>query len=149
MGGFTAALQRFGIGRLAVVLGVAAGVAAVLVALMLRVARPRTPCSIPTSTCRKPSEITAALDQAGIKYSLEGRRLDHHGQPRRGRRGPADAVAGKGLPTSGSVGYEIFDNQSALGQTDFQQNLNDQRALEGELARTILSHARHHLRPRA
>ena len=37
MGGFTAALQRFGIGRLAMVLGVGAGVAAVLVALMLRV----------------------------------------------------------------------------------------------------------------
>ena len=36
MGGFTAALQKFGIGRLAAVLGVAAGVAAVLVAVMLR-----------------------------------------------------------------------------------------------------------------
>ena len=36
VGGFTAALQKFGIGRLAAVLGVAAGVAAVLVAVMLR-----------------------------------------------------------------------------------------------------------------
>ncbi len=48
-------------------------------------------------------------------------------------------LASKGLPTSGSVGYEIFDNTSALGQTDFVQNLNRQRALEGELARTIRS----------
>ena len=47
-------------------------------------------------------------------------------------------VAGKGLVTSGSVGYEIFDNQSVLGQTEFQQNLNEKRALEGELARTIM-----------
>ena len=39
-------------------------------------------------------------------------------------------VAGKGLVTSGSVGYEIFDNQSVLGQTEFQQNLNEKRALE-------------------
>ena len=49
-------------------------------------------------------------------------------------------LAGKGLVTSGSVGYEIFDNQSVLGQTEFQQNLNEKRALEGELARTILSY---------
>ena len=48
-------------------------------------------------------------------------------------------LSAKGLPTSGSVGYEIFDNASALGQTDFVQNLNRQRALEGELARTIRS----------
>ena len=37
MGGFTAALQRFGIGRLAMILGVGAGVAAILVAVMMRV----------------------------------------------------------------------------------------------------------------
>jgi flagellar M-ring protein FliF len=48
-------------------------------------------------------------------------------------------LSGKGLPTAGSVGYEIFDNASALGQTDFVQQLNRQRALEGELARTIRS----------
>src|SRR5205085_3048863 len=59
---------------------------------------------------------------------------------------PRDAVAetrlmlsSKGLPTQASVGYEIFDNGPALGQTDFMQNLNRQRALEGELARTIRS----------
>ena len=39
--------------------------------------------------------------------------------------------------TSGSVGYEIFDTSSALGQTDFVQQLNRQRALQGELERTI------------
>jgi flagellar M-ring protein FliF len=46
-------------------------------------------------------------------------------------------VSGKGLVTQGSVGYEIFDNTNALGQTDFVQKLNQQRALEGELGRTI------------
>jgi flagellar M-ring protein FliF len=48
-------------------------------------------------------------------------------------------LSSKGLPTSGSVGYEIFDQGNALGQTDFVQQLNRQRALEGELARTIRS----------
>jgi flagellar M-ring protein FliF len=46
-------------------------------------------------------------------------------------------LSSKGLPTAGSVGYEIFDNTSAIGQTDFVQQLNRQRALEGELGRTI------------
>ena len=48
-------------------------------------------------------------------------------------------VAGKGIVTSGSVGYEIFDSQSVLGQTEFQQNLNAKRALEGELSRNIMT----------
>ena len=46
-------------------------------------------------------------------------------------------LAEEGLPASGSVGYEIFDNESGFGTTDFVQNINNVRALEGELNRTI------------
>jgi len=49
------------------------------------------------------------------------------------------SLAGNGLPTRGQVGYEIFDQQSTLGATSFVQNVNQLRALEGELARTISS----------
>lgn len=45
-------------------------------------------------------------------------------------------LAGEGLPRGGGVGFEIF-NQTNFGQTDFVQRLNYQRALQGELARTI------------
>ncbi|OGR00149.1 MAG: flagellar M-ring protein FliF [Deltaproteobacteria bacterium RIFOXYD12_FULL_55_16] len=45
-------------------------------------------------------------------------------------------LAGEGLPRGGGVGFEIF-NQTSFGQTDFVQRLNYQRALQGELARTI------------
>ena len=45
------------------------------------------------------------------------------------------AMASKGS----NVGYEIFDNTDALGSTNFVQNVNLIRALEGELARTIRS----------
>ncbi len=38
-----------------------------------------------------------------------------------------------------NVGYELFDNTDALGSTNFVQNVNLIRALEGELARTIRS----------
>ncbi len=52
------------------------------------------------------------------------------------------ALAQNGLPTRGQVGYEIFDQQNTLGATSFVQNINNVRALEGELARTITSLAR-------
>jgi flagellar M-ring protein FliF len=47
------------------------------------------------------------------------------------------ALAGNGLPKGGGVGYEIFDKSDVLGTTSFVQNLNNLRALEGELSRTI------------
>jgi flagellar M-ring protein FliF len=45
-------------------------------------------------------------------------------------------LAGRGVPQGGGVGFEIFDKQT-LGMTDFVQRLNYQRALQGELARSI------------
>ncbi|UCG61956.1 MAG: flagellar M-ring protein FliF [Candidatus Zixiibacteriota bacterium] len=47
------------------------------------------------------------------------------------------ALASEGLPRSGNMGYSIFDENN-LGMTDFLQNLNFRRALEGELTRTIM-----------
>jgi flagellar M-ring protein FliF len=46
------------------------------------------------------------------------------------------ALAAEGLPKGGGVGFEVFD-RSNLGATDFVQKLNYQRALQGELSRTI------------
>ena len=58
---------------------------------------------------------------------------------------PEDKVAGLrlelaagGLPRGGSVGFEIFD-RSRIGATEFEQNINLRRALEGELARSVMS----------
>jgi flagellar M-ring protein FliF len=48
-------------------------------------------------------------------------------------------LAAEGLPSGGSIGYEIFDKTDALGTTNFIQTINQLRALEGELARTIRS----------
>jgi flagellar M-ring protein FliF len=47
-------------------------------------------------------------------------------------------IAGAGLARSGRVGYEIFD-KNQFGMTDFTEQVNYQRALEGELGRTISS----------
>ncbi|HVO74863.1 MAG TPA: flagellar basal-body MS-ring/collar protein FliF [Ignavibacteriaceae bacterium] len=46
------------------------------------------------------------------------------------------SLAGKGIPSSGVVGYEIFD-KTTMGMSEFMQKLNYKRALEGELSRTI------------
>jgi flagellar M-ring protein FliF len=45
-------------------------------------------------------------------------------------------MAAQGLPQGSRIGFEIFDDIQ-LGMTDFIQNVNYQRALQGELSRTI------------
>ncbi len=47
-------------------------------------------------------------------------------------------LAAKGIPSSGTVGWGIFDGKQ-YGVTEFVQNVNFKRALEGELTRTIES----------
>lgn len=45
-------------------------------------------------------------------------------------------IASRGLPSGSTPGFEIFD-QGKFGVTDFVQKVNYNRALQGELARTI------------
>lgn len=47
-------------------------------------------------------------------------------------------LVSKNLPLHGAVGFELF-NGGDFGMTDFAQKVNFQRALQGEIARTILS----------
>ena len=47
-------------------------------------------------------------------------------------------LLGKDIPLHGAVGFELFNN-SDFGMTEFAQKINYQRALQGELTRTILS----------
>ncbi len=47
-------------------------------------------------------------------------------------------LASEGLPESGRIGFEIFDRTN-FGLTNFQEQVNYQRALEGELARSIMT----------
>jgi len=47
-------------------------------------------------------------------------------------------LAGQGLPKSGNVGFELLENQK-MGTSQFVEQVNYQRGLEGELARSISS----------
>jgi flagellar M-ring protein FliF len=46
------------------------------------------------------------------------------------------ALAGAGLPKTGRIGFELFDRNN-LGASDFAEQVNYRRALEGELERTV------------
>ncbi|USQ97144.1 flagellar basal-body MS-ring/collar protein FliF [Caulobacter sp. RL271] len=136
MESFLGSIKQFGVGRLAAMLGVGAGVVAVLVALVMFMGKEPNELLYSNLDLKEASQVTQALDQAGIKYETKG----DGSTIMVARDKVASArlmVAGKGLVSSGSIGYEIFDGSSALGQTDFVQQLNRQRALQGELERTI------------
>ncbi|WP_092412038.1 flagellar basal-body MS-ring/collar protein FliF [Pseudomonas sp. NFACC07-1] len=47
-------------------------------------------------------------------------------------------LAEAGIPTRGGTGFELFD-KADYGMSEFSQKINYQRAMEGELARTIMS----------
>jgi len=46
-------------------------------------------------------------------------------------------LAGQGITPGGATGYEIFDKSDEFGLSDFTRRVNLQRAMQGELARTI------------
>ena len=48
------------------------------------------------------------------------------------------AMAAAGLPKTGRIGFELFDKTN-LGATDFTEQVNYRRALEGELERSVMS----------
>jgi flagellar M-ring protein FliF len=84
------------------------------------------------------AEIAGKLDTANVKYTLEG-----GGSAIFVDRAKVDEarmmLSEQGLPTRGSIGWEIFDKSDTLGETQFVQNIKKVRALEGELERTIAS----------
>ncbi len=82
------------------------------------------------------TEISAKLENSRISYRLseDGTEVSvPHKDVGRSRM----LLAEEGLPRNGSMGYELFDQKQSFGVTSFQQNINQLRAMEGELARTI------------
>src|SRR4051794_34946376 len=80
-------------------------------------------------------KVTAALDEKGIAYELQNNGTAIGVDKAMGAQARV-ALAEQGLPSQGKPGFEIFDEQK-LGMSDFQQQVAYQRALEGEIARTV------------
>ncbi|MGI9416679.1 MAG: flagellar basal-body MS-ring/collar protein FliF [Geminicoccaceae bacterium] len=129
-------LRRFTPGQM-IGLGVtAAGLLAFFAFLTLRIVEPDFGLLYSGLDLEDSAEIVDRLEALDVPYELHG-----SGE---GIMVPSDRVARlrmtmaeEGLPRGGSVGDEIFDQAGALGTTTFLANINQRRALEGELSRTI------------
>ena len=85
---------------------------------------------------REAGQIADALDRAHVPHEEAGtgdRILVPGNEVAHARL----LLAKDGLPSGGSIGYEIFDRGDAMTASDFQQQINQTRALEGEPARSI------------
>jgi flagellar M-ring protein FliF len=131
-------LMKMGPIRVLAALGITAVVAAALFALMFRVGGEEKALLFSDVEMAEAGEIASKLEAAKIPYELRGDGTAIF-VPRSKVNSARLMLSEDGLPSRGSIGYEIFDKQDALGATQFQQNINRLRALEGELARTIAS----------
>ncbi len=116
--------------------GVAAGVAATLLFVAMGAGSKPQALVYSSNDPADIAEIAEILTQAGIAYEIDasGTMI----RTARDRVGDARVlVAREGATSGSSMGYEILDNQSALGTTQFVQNINRIRALEGEIARSL------------
>ncbi|OMG79511.1 flagellar basal-body MS-ring/collar protein FliF [Achromobacter xylosoxidans] len=131
-----------------VLLGAAAALVALIVAVAMWSSEPKYKVLFSNLDDRDGGAIVTALGTMNVpyKYNDTGTALLV----------PADRVydarlqlASQGLPRGGSVGFELMDN-ARFGASQFAEQINYQRGLEGELARSIESmhtvqHARVHL----
>ncbi|MBL8530225.1 MAG: flagellar M-ring protein FliF [Hyphomonadaceae bacterium] len=138
MNGISNLLLKAGPTRLFAALGIAAVVVAIIFTLVLRMGGEANALLFAGVEMRETAQITQRLEQADIPYELRGDGSSIY-VPRSRVLDARMMLSADGLPSRGSIGYEIFDQPDALGQTQFHQNINRLRALEGELARTIAS----------
>jgi flagellar M-ring protein FliF len=134
--GFFEFLKSLGAPRIAAMGAVTITLVGFFAFLILRVTTPQMTALFTDLSLEDSSTIAKELDREGVTYELrnDGNVImvpnDRVARLRM-------TLAENGLPKGGGVGYEIFDKTDALGTTSFVQNINNLRALEGELARTI------------
>lgn len=141
MNNFANTLRSLGPTRLALMAAVAAGSIAFFIYLTSRLATPELALLYADLNTQDSGQIVSRLEQMQVRYQLspDGTRIyvpsDEVARTR-------VAMAEDGLPSGGSIGYEIFDRSEGLGTSNLVQNVNHLHALEGELARTIRSISR-------
>lgn len=129
-------MRSMGPARLAVMAAVLFGIVIFFIFLTTRLSNSDMSLLYGELSSSDAGAIAAKLEQVKVPYQMsqDGTQILVSGSDV----GRARMIlAEEGLPGEGSVGYEIFDQQSSFGTTDFVQNINQVRALEGELAKTI------------
>jgi flagellar M-ring protein FliF len=131
-------LQNLGPARLGAMGVVAALLIGFFTFITMRVTAPVMVPLFTEMTFEDSSEVIRQLEASGVSFELRNEGTTILVPQETVLRLRMD-MAEQGLPSGGAVGYEIFDNSSTLGATSFVQGINQLRALEGELARTIRS----------
>lgn len=129
-------IKNLGLTRLILIAGVTLSVIVFFVFLASRVAKPDLALLYKDLEPADAANIVSMLETQEIPYEIRGNGTEIF-VPRDQVARQRMAAAEEGLPLGGSVGYEIFDKTDSLGTTNFVQNVNLLRALEGELSRTI------------
>ena len=136
MNGVVQLLTRFGAARLGAMGAVTLALVGFFAFVILRMSQPAMGVLFTDMSSSDAASVVRELDARGVRYDLK-----EDGQtilaPRPELSRLRMELAGKGLPSSGGVGYEIFDKGDAFSSTSFVQNINQLRALEGELGRSI------------
>lgn len=130
-------VTKLGPARLAAMAAVTMTLIGFFAFVILRVSKPDMGVLFADLSMSDSSAVIRDLDARGIKYETRG----DAGQTILASRADLPRLrmdlAGKGLPSQAGVGYEIFDKGDAFSSTNFVQNVNHLRALEGELSRSI------------
>ncbi|HQF30740.1 MAG TPA: flagellar basal-body MS-ring/collar protein FliF, partial [Hyphomicrobiales bacterium] len=136
MSGITELLQKLGPSRLAAMGAVAAILIGFFAFVIMRVSQPQMAPLYTDLSFEDSSAIISQLESLAVTHTIrnDGATIL---VPRDEILKIRMRLAEDGLPTGGSIGYELFDKGDSLGTTSFVQNLNHLRALEGELARSI------------
>jgi flagellar M-ring protein FliF len=111
------------------------GVLGAMTALLVWSSRPDYQLLYGRLSQKDASSIVALLDERGTPHRI-GAGGDAIYVPSSEVHTMRMELAGKGLPAGDGVGFEIFD-RGQFGLSDFVQRTNYNRALQGELARTI------------
>ncbi|CAN0308507.1 unnamed protein product, partial [Discosporangium mesarthrocarpum] len=135
---FSQIIRQLGPARLLTMGVVVVGLFAFFMFMTSRLTTPELSLLYSDLTIEDAGDIAGRLDTMKVPYELRGDGRQVYV--------PADQVlrlrmmmASEGIPNGGSVGYEVFDRSDGIGTTSFVQQLNHLRALEGELARTIIA----------
>ncbi len=129
-------MKQLGPARLGIMGAVLLSLLMFFVFVSMRVSTPDLKLLYSDLTTIDSAAMAAKLQESNIPYevSQDGARImvgdNDVGRARM-------LLAEAGLPNGGSMGYELFDKTSGFGTTNFIQNINQVRALQGELARTI------------
>jgi len=131
-------LRRLGPVKVALLGGVVLGMIAFFFFVSTRLTAPPMSLLFGQLSPDDANQIAAKLDSEGVPYELRSGGTQIWVPEDRALK-LRMSLAESGGVHNGSVGYELFDKGESIGATNFVQNLNLVRALEGELERTIAS----------